>query len=190
MGDHLRSLASTAGFTVLGNGLEGQLQLGDSVTLDLTQQEEKLFAVELASVYSGLKAELAAASKSAELQVPQDDVAVYEVTMMTLSALAKKHGQDSELVAAATEAVARLLKWAVEGVDAAFGGDVVFQVGVSWGRGLYDVVRASGRLAEPCTSPPWLSVSTRFHPLCNGGCHVKLTWMLCKKGGGGVAGTG
>lgn len=148
MGDHLRSLASTAGFTVVGNGLEGQLQLGDAVTLDLTQKEEKLFAVELASVYSGLKAELAAASKSAELQVPQDDVAVYEVTMMTLSALAKKHGQDSEVVAAATEAVVRLLKLAVQGFDAAFGGDVVFQVGASWGvrRGLSGLQIAATRI--------------------------------------------
>ncbi|KXZ48950.1 hypothetical protein GPECTOR_24g240 [Gonium pectorale] len=96
--------------------------------LDLTQQEVKLFAVELAGVYAGVKNQLAAVQKRAELKVEQDDVELYEVSLMGLHGLVAKQGADSAAATAATNAVLRLLRWAVESIDAAYGGDAVYQV--------------------------------------------------------------
>ncbi|KAG2450712.1 hypothetical protein HYH02_004550 [Chlamydomonas schloesseri] len=96
--------------------------------LDLTQPEAKLLAVELASVFAGLKSQIAAVQQRAESGAAQADVELYEVSIMGLKALAAKVGSESEAMAAATNAVLRLLKWAVDGLDAAYEGDVVMQM--------------------------------------------------------------
>ncbi|GFR52728.1 hypothetical protein Agub_g15282 [Astrephomene gubernaculifera] len=100
----------------------------DMSSLDLTQQEEKLFSVELATVYSGIKAQLAAVQKRSELKVAQEEVEVYEVSLMGLRALINKYGQDSPEVSAAKAAVMQLLDWAVNSLDAAYAGDIMYQV--------------------------------------------------------------
>ncbi|GLI68550.1 hypothetical protein VaNZ11_013012 [Volvox africanus] len=100
----------------------------DLSVLDLSQQEAKLFAVELGSVYAGLKGQLAAVQQRKELKVQQDDVELYEVSIMGLRSLKDKYGEGSPEVFAATAALQKLLKWVVEGLDAAYDGDTVYQV--------------------------------------------------------------
>ncbi|EFJ43045.1 hypothetical protein VOLCADRAFT_106980 [Volvox carteri f. nagariensis] len=100
----------------------------DLSALDLSQQEAKLFAVELGSVYAGLKGQLAAVQQRNELKVQQNDVELYEISIMGMHALINKYGQDSPEVFAATSAVVKLLKWAVEALDAVYDGDTVYQV--------------------------------------------------------------
>ncbi|KAG2438097.1 hypothetical protein HXX76_005706 [Chlamydomonas incerta] len=96
--------------------------------LDLSKSEAKLLAVELASVFAGLKAQLEAVQKRTESGAAQADVELYEVSIMGLKALAAKVGSESEAMTSATNAVLRLVKWAVDSLDAAYEGDVVMQM--------------------------------------------------------------
>ncbi|KAG2491316.1 hypothetical protein HYH03_010322 [Edaphochlamys debaryana] len=99
----------------------------DLSALDMSKVEDKLFATELASTYAGLKSLLLAAQKRSELGT-QEDVELYEVSVMGLRALVTKYGPGSPAAEAAKAAVQRLIKWAVESLDAAYQGDVVYQI--------------------------------------------------------------
>ncbi len=88
--------------------------------LDLSAPEERLFSVELASIYAGVKAHLAAVKQ-------QSDVQLLEISVLGLRGVVTKHGEDAPQANAARAALLQLLNWAVERLDAAYGGDVVYQ---------------------------------------------------------------
>lgn len=61
------------------------------------------------------------------------DTELYELNVMGLHGVEKKYGADSAEAAGARSAVVQLLLWAVQQLDEAYSGDVVYQVGQTSG---------------------------------------------------------
>eukprot|EP00798_Chlamydomonas_sp_ICE-L_P020259 gene20259-27013_t len=130
--EHLASAAST---------FDGEHAIGESPALVfssgkqllLSQIANKLFAIELASVWGGIKEQVKKqqeirSSGHAQEQDIQQDVQVYEIVLLGLQALATTHEEGCEEMQAAQNAVRHMLARAVKQIDEAFDGDVVYQV--------------------------------------------------------------
>jgi len=99
-----------------------QLVFPSGASLDLNNLADKLFAVELASFFGGLKQELSKRTQEAQ------DYQILESTLLGLQGLAQTYGDNAEQVVAAKDAMMKMLKHAVDNLDHACNGDVTYQV--------------------------------------------------------------
>uniref|UniRef100_A0A7S0UR82 DUF7794 domain-containing protein n=1 Tax=Polytomella parva TaxID=51329 RepID=A0A7S0UR82_9CHLO len=125
MTTHMVRAASRCGMNhkASENGANNKLVLKNGNELPIREKEEKLFSLELASFYAGVE-RVSEALKSSK----GDDIELLTLEMNGLVAIAKKYGDDSEITIDARQAVVTLLDWAMDTLDKATGGSVVFQV--------------------------------------------------------------
>lgn len=97
--------------------------------LDLGKKADRLLAVELASLYAGVSSHVADVSAR---QPGTGELDLLEAPLLGVQAVANARrgggAASAHAVAAARSAVEKLLSWAVGQLDAAYSGDVVFQV--------------------------------------------------------------
>lgn len=120
--EHLPAAAESFGAQLSGSALT----FASGAALDLEKLPDKLFAVEVASLWGGLHDQLVLQHEQADAQ--QQDVQVYELTLLGLQGLAAAYGAGSKELVAATNAVKSLLASAVASLDKAFSRDLVYQV--------------------------------------------------------------
>lgn len=121
--EYLGKMSSIMGFTPSTSSLT----FDDGTSLDLDANSGKLFAVEMATFFSGLQSQVTD-QDVAEIALEggsNDDVKLIEATLASLQGLSK---ESPEVIAAAKNAVKALLKASIQQLEDTFGGDITFQV--------------------------------------------------------------
>lgn len=113
--EHLATAAESMGATATESGV----LLPGGAMLDMGNLPDKLFLVEIASLYSGVKAQIQASGANAP--------PVLEVTLVGLHGLESTYGATSDAVSGARKALLTLLQDMVSMLDAKFHGDVTYQ---------------------------------------------------------------
>ena len=86
-----------------------RLTLSSGSVLDLSRPADKLFAAELASLHAGLQQHGKALRRRMERRGEQEDVEMYELTMVGLQSVVEAYGPGSEEDVAARAAVQQVL---------------------------------------------------------------------------------
>lgn len=128
--DRLDEVCSVVSCQLSSNGkrLRDTKLLVEGVTIDLEHKTGLLLSLELVSFYSSVIEQLQRVNRRSANSGVQQDVEVFEVTFMSLQAMSAAFGATSKEVAAAEAALVALLQWAVQQLDIAYGGEVVYQV--------------------------------------------------------------
>uniref|UniRef100_A0A7R9W1R6 DUF7794 domain-containing protein n=1 Tax=Chlamydomonas euryale TaxID=1486919 RepID=A0A7R9W1R6_9CHLO len=111
--------AATAGMGAVVSGSVITLPGGEQLRLD--HLPDKLFAVEAASLHSGVEAHLHGIDGGSA-------PSLLEITLVGLHGLEEAYTRDSAVAAAARSSLLAMLKALVAKIDAAYGGDVTYQV--------------------------------------------------------------